>query len=176
MEQRWDNGNGYRNNKHFYDAILKYGKDNFQHIIIAENLSKEESCELEKKLIKQYDTTNREKGYNHSTGGDISALGVKRSKEYIERLVESHKGRKHSDETKRKISEKLKGNTCGLGRVVDENTRKKMSKPVLCVETGEVFYGIREAERQTGVNSRNIEACLHSRRTKAGGYHWRYAI
>ena len=54
---RWQNGNGYKHNKHFYRAIEKYGWDNFQHIIIARNLTKEEACWLEIELIREWDST-----------------------------------------------------------------------------------------------------------------------
>ena len=32
-ERRWRNGNGYKDNEHFYRAILKYGWDNIKHEI-----------------------------------------------------------------------------------------------------------------------------------------------
>lgn len=46
------------------------------------------------------------------------------------------------------------------------------STPVLCVETGEQYPSVREAERQTGVDSGNISKSLNGTRKTAGGYHW----
>lgn len=46
------------------------------------------------------------------------------------------------------------------------------STPVVCVETGEVYPSVREAERQTGVNNMSISFCLNGKRKTAGGYHW----
>lgn len=64
LYKRWQNGSAYHHNKHFTNAILKYGWDNFEHIVIAENLNKEDACKLEQKLIKKYKTNNRKYGYN----------------------------------------------------------------------------------------------------------------
>lgn len=68
--RRWHNGAGYKNNKYFYNAIQKYGWENFKHEILFENLNFEEANKKEVELIKKYDSTNREKGYNIHTGGD----------------------------------------------------------------------------------------------------------
>lgn len=38
--KRWANGRGYCKNKHFYNAILKYGWDNFKHEIIFSGITK----------------------------------------------------------------------------------------------------------------------------------------
>lgn len=67
--KRWCGGNGYRKNPYFWNAINKYGWDNFEHIILHENLNKKEAEVEEIKAIEQYDSTNPEKGYNISVGG-----------------------------------------------------------------------------------------------------------
>lgn len=67
--KRWSNGNGYKNNAMFWADIKKYGWDNFQHRIIKSRLSDDEACSLEIELIRAYDSTNPEKGYNQSAGG-----------------------------------------------------------------------------------------------------------
>ncbi len=61
------NGNGYKGCPKFYKAIQKYGWDNFSHLILIENLSIEMACEIEKELIKKYDTIKN--GYNILEGG-----------------------------------------------------------------------------------------------------------
>lgn len=176
MSQRWNNGNGYNHNAYFYAAIKKYGAESFKHKIIATDLNKRQACEIEKSLIAKFDTTNREKGYNHSTGGDISALGVKRTPEYIEMLRHRHLGKSPSKETRRKISMKLKGQpSCRKGANMADESKKKMSKPVICLETGLKYFGLNEASRKTGIDSRNIGQCVLGRRKTAGGFHWRQA-
>lgn len=76
-------------------------------------------------------------------------------------------GKKHSEETKNKIS-KSKEN-------VSEETRRKMSnakskKPVICLTTNIIYESVREAERQTGVyNGDIIKCCQGKTRHKSAG-------
>ena len=72
--ERWRNGNGYKNNDYFSRAIQKYGWDNFKHEILATNLSHDEACEKEIELIAKYNTTDNQFGYNITKGGE-GALG-----------------------------------------------------------------------------------------------------
>ena len=67
---RWRNGEGYIKNEHFYRAIQKYGWDNIKHEIVATNLTRDEACELEKKLIAGYKANDYNYGYNMTEGGD----------------------------------------------------------------------------------------------------------
>ena len=176
---RWANGRGYKaHNKHFYNAILKYGWDNIEHRIIASDISKECACEIEKSLIKEYQTNNREFGYNKSTGGENPGEGVKKvlSEETKRKISETQKGRKLSQETihKRSISQ------TGLKRTFE--TRKKMSEKakiaVLMFDLTEnliaEYDSILEASMQTNIAKQNICKCCKGERNTAGGYVWRY--
>lgn len=108
-EYRWNNGNGYKQNKHFYRAIVKYGWENFKHEKLYENLSEKNACDLEKKLIAKYHARDPHKGYNNSTGGECSGAGVHPSAETRRKLSEVRKGRHLSTKTRRKIGEAHKG-------------------------------------------------------------------
>ena len=76
--QRWDCGRGYQSNTHFFNAIMKYGWINIKHEILYENLSKQEAKNIEIELIKEYDLTNRAKGYNKSHGGDLGSSSLEK--------------------------------------------------------------------------------------------------
>lgn len=88
-EKRWKNGYGYEGNEYFYRAIQKYGWDGFEHEIISDGLTKEQACSIEIELIEVYDSTNPEKGYNFSSGGDCGNAGCSRSEEWVEKMKES---------------------------------------------------------------------------------------
>lgn len=53
----------------------------------------------------------------------------------------------------------------------------KNVKPVICIETGEVFPSIRFAGRVKGIGNKEISLCCRNkpRYKTAGGYHWKYA-
>lgn len=68
-KMRWGkNGNGYKNNIEFYEAIQLYGWDNIEHLIVADNLTKEEAELLEEKLIRDNMTYDSNYGYNKFIG------------------------------------------------------------------------------------------------------------
>ncbi len=69
-KDRWKNGKGYMHNKYFWNAIQKYGWNNIQHTILFNQLSKEEAKQIEIELIKKYNLTDRNNGYNITKGGD----------------------------------------------------------------------------------------------------------
>ena len=77
------------------------------------------------------------------------------------RQSKAMKGKKHSEEHKRKLSEAQKN-------------RKDQSKKVLCVETEEIFESTREAFRKTGIYQSSISLACNGFRNKAGGYHWKF--
>lgn len=158
---RWANGKGYRRNKHFYDAILRYGWDNFDHIILYTGLTESEACAKEQELIKEYGTQDKRLGYNLTNGGEFF---------------------RHSEESKRLISENRKGKG-RVKRTAEQVERMKAShaggaKPiaVLCIETGESFNCINDAARAKNISKKQISACCRSipHYNTAGGLHWKY--
>ena len=88
-EQRWKNGKGYSNNEYFTRAIQKYGWNNFKHEILYYGLTKDESDILEVELIKKYNSTNKEFGFNVENGGYGKG---KHSLETLKKMSEGRKG------------------------------------------------------------------------------------
>ena len=119
LHVRWGRGGCcYKDNAHFWNAIQKYGWDNFKHEVVASGLSLQEACDTEVSLIAQYDTMNSEHGYNHTTGGNWSTPDdVTRQK-----LSRALKLRGQDPDYREKISQSL------LGHPVSLETRAKISK------------------------------------------------
>nr|DAQ99648.1 MAG TPA: intron associated endonuclease [Caudoviricetes sp.] len=81
---RWQNGNGYSSNKHFYNSIKKYGWENgFTHEVLYTNLSEEKACEIEKELITKYQSYNMKYGYNQDMGGHTTGQHSQNTKTKI---------------------------------------------------------------------------------------------
>lgn len=112
LNQRCRNGDGYRGCGYFYNAIQKYGWNNFKHIVLIDNLTKDVACICEKYLIAKYKTNNMNYGYNLTSGGEYTTF-TEVAKQHIK---ENHAdfsginhllyGKKHKEETKQKIREK----------------------------------------------------------------------
>lgn len=118
------------------EAIQKYGKQKFLIELIEEVESAERAYELEIFYIKEYNT-KAPNGYNLTDGGD-GIFGWQPTNEYrqecSERVKQLHKnqkigmyGKKHTKESREKMSESLKGNQNCLGRVLSEETKSKIS-------------------------------------------------
>lgn len=71
---RWKNGFGYSTNTLVRRAIDKYGWENIEHEILATNLSMDEACAMEIRLISQFQSNDPLFGYNIESGG-IRLLG-----------------------------------------------------------------------------------------------------
>lgn len=91
-----------RYNSKLYNAINKYGKENFfiEEIYCSKDLEYALKI-IEPLFIKEYDSYNT--GYNTSLGGE-GRLGAKQSEEFCKNLSIRTKNKKHSDEVKLKIS------------------------------------------------------------------------
>jgi len=124
-ELRWSNGNGYKDSPKFYNAIKKYGWDNFNHEILFYDLNEITAKLIEEDLIYYYKNFNL--SYNISNGGDGSK-GVIMSEETRKKMSDAKKGKISnrkgchlSDETKEKIR------NANLGKKLSEETKNKCS-------------------------------------------------
>ena len=50
----------------------------------------------------------------------------------------------------------------------------RMKKRVLCIETGQEYNSVHEAELKTGIFHSTISKCCNGKGYTAGGYHWRF--
>lgn len=154
-EQRWEGGRGYRHNDHMNSAIQKYGWENFDHDILFAGLTEDEALTLERSLIEQYHSADREYGYNIEKGGQKRGAyseetlekmrqrmlgpnnhnyGKHLSEETRRKLSECNRGERHpkygthhSEETRRKIGDSHRGEkNWNYGKTVSEETREKM--------------------------------------------------
>ena len=180
-QKRWGlNGNNYVECPHFWRAIQKYGWDNFDHIILYSGLTHDEACETEKRLISELQTNNPDYGYNISSGGDgyDSDIMIQKWKdpEYKEdmsnRMREAwkdpEKRKRRSDAAKERWSNKE------FKDITMQKVRNACHRVVRCIETGEVFYMLKDAAQKYNTHSGNIiYACKHNGR--CCGYHWEYA-
>lgn len=159
---RWANGKGYYRNKHFSDAIERYGWNNFDHLILYAGLSKEEACEIEQHLIQEYRTQEKAFGYNLTSGGEY----FKHSQESKQRMSENRKGKGRVKRTPEQI-ERMKAAHSG----------GNPSVPVFCIENMTMYESINDAARATGINKKQISGCCRGvpHYNTAGGLHWIFA-
>ena len=178
---RWVCGNGYIKNDHFYRAIQKYGWENIEHIIVEQNLSKNDAAELEIKLIKEYKSNDYKFGYNMSSGGEFGGSGVIVSQETRAKLSQKRKGRKLPEYVKNKISESLKGH------YISEETKKKISqslkaknmngneKQVYCFETDKTYRSLSDAGKELNIKPCYISSVCKGKNKTVKGLHFKFA-
>lgn len=149
--ERWRNGRGYKGSNAVYNAIKKYGWHNIEHRILYEDLSKKEAEKMEIQLIKEWNTLSPN-GYNLCEGGN------------------SVTGHKVSDKTKKRLRK------INLGKKYSKEVKKKQtiahSEKIICLDTGEIYNGCREAARLTGGDKDGIRLCVKGVYKQTHGTHW----
>lgn len=162
-KRRWQGGNNYKSSTYFYNAINKYGWENIKHEVLYEGLTREQAENTEIKLINKYKSNNCKYGYNIQSGGHLPKMSeeTKRKISIANRGKKYKPRRKHTIEEKQAISNKLKGRISPMkGRHQTEKAKLRNAKAIICVNTGEKFYSIREATRKTGCDRANIGRVL----------------
>lgn len=136
------NGKNYKKNKHFYDAIQKYGWDSFSHEVLISGLSKSDAQNKEIELIAKYKSNNAQYGYNLSVGGESGNAGCTMSEAEKFRRSQAYSGegnpmygkrgknnpnyqRECSDATREALSRALKGRTFNSATIAKMSSAQK---------------------------------------------------
>jgi len=133
--------------KALYEAIKKYGHENFKF-----EINKQFECELqaysyEKQLIIDLNT-KVPNGYNITDGG-YGIIGIKKTKEHIEKVAKAHTGMKRSAETCRRISESKKGKCPSHAiKALQIAWEKNKGKPLSEERKQKISAGRKEYERK----------------------------
>ena len=177
---RWQNGKGYSKQPKFYNAIQKYGWDNFSHEIIAQELTEIEAKELETHYIKIYNSIDN--GYNILLEGissynrtkPVFCVTTKTKYESISKaaisnnclptqIIENCKGKRGP----------IKGlqwtywdteNEMPYPIILFIPKEKSNSQSVYCIELKTTYPSIKEASRQLGIDARDLSRVLKEER------------
>lgn len=121
--------------QYIHRAMKKYGIDNFTYEVIDFAQNRWQADCLEENYIQQFDSRNKEKGYNRAPGGNVAwqaglppefypMYGKHHSEESKRKSSVSNTGKKkpHTEEWRKQISDIMKGH------VVTPEVRQKISQ------------------------------------------------
>jgi hypothetical protein len=178
-EERWgSNGKNYKNTKYnyFWNAIQKYGWDNFKHNILIEDLSLSDALKNEFRISKEHKTTNPKYGYNGrvGTGGNFEVSNILRKK-YSEATTGENNpmyGKKHSKESIIKMTE-INIKNAKYGK---DNPASKAVKGTNIIDNSEIiFESANQAAKHFNLfNNGHIIECCRGKRKTCKGYRWEY--
>jgi len=178
---------GKHHSKKMQDDFNIYGEENFEFVILKENVSNSEEEEL--KMIYSndngYNMIKQSKGVsNYIHHGESNGMyGKKHSEESKIRMSESTKGmyngeknpfygKKHSEESRRKMSESKKGQGENIPKSDSHREKIKMSnpkrKPVIIDDVK--YNSINEASKILGIDRKTITYRLNSKNFKNYNY------
>lgn len=193
-QKRWSKG--YKGCTVFNNAIQKYGWDNFEHIILADDLTIDEANYYEIQFIKMFKTTNRKYGYNLQFGGNNGKQSLETREKIRRSNIGKHKnfgkdnyfyGKTHTPETIAIIREK------NIGRVQSEEEKAKRRKSLEGKQAGILHSNIKpvlqfnkngsiikewqyinQVRDILGIDPSTIVRCCKGKQKTAGGYIWKY--
>lgn len=174
-------------NKYFTNAINKYGYENIKVEILEDNLTLEEAAEKERYYIHLYDTTNHEKGYNITSGGE----GGQGLYDYYE-IIEYYKNVNYNfketleyfhcqSKTLLNILELFGFNRKEIVSQIDKQRYIEQNKNVPVIQYDllgnyiQDYVTVRDAAKAVGLSNAHgiVEVCKNNQ-NKAGGYYWRF--
>lgn len=180
VEKRRGNNSFYKyaDSPAFYQALQKYGVENFKCEILKEGLTKKEADYWERYYIAFFHSF-REQGYNLTLGGDGNQKYNHEEivKDYLSGMTKSEILQKYKccSETYKRIL-----HSAGIDgqKRINRQAGKYHAKAVLQFSLDNKFIAeypsLSEAGRATGVVPQNIGMVCRGQRPTAGGFIWKY--
>ena len=170
------NKNNRAYNYPIHKAMRKYGIENFNIIILKENLKTNCLMDLyECYYIIKYNSLSRN-NYNASSGGNGGNPYAGKTKEEIDKIRNkisaSEKGRIITEEHRKKIGESNKGKHNHNGK--NNPNAKRVAQYDLDGNLIKIWDYAKQAEEELGINHCNISMCCKCKRKSAGGFIWKY--
>ena len=189
-----------KTNNYFHSSLVKYPKEELEWGILYQSNVVESLKDVEKYYIALFNSNNRTLGYNLTTGGDLCKFNMEVnlaiSKKAIERDISGDRNpfynKRHTEETKKHLSEVRKGVCNNLGYKHTDETKKLLSakrielckdmtnihimrraqksKPIKCLNNGNIYYSAGEAAALLNISKGGIKAQLSGRLSKYKGY------
>lgn len=165
---------------HLQRFVNKYSIENLYFELIELVIDKNLLIQREQFYINLFKSYKPENGFN-CTKIAGSRLGVKASEETKLKLSIAKKGKKHSDERRKKTSERLKKSHHLTGTNISEEHKIKISKPVYQYNsTGEkikYFESIKKAAKELNILGTSISNVLRGDAKTCGKnkYNFKYA-
>ena len=215
LNDRWESGKGYKHSPIFNKALSEVDWQDVKKEVLATTEDANTAEELEMFYIAKYNLTNPENGYNIDNGGNRKGThseatkrkigernkGKAVSKETREKLRQANLGkygeknafygRHHTEENKRKQSERMRANKYFYGKHHSEEFKRAKSiqmhekykdgkspkcKIVQMYEAGELvkeFTSLTKAALNAGI-SKSLLCSIIKRQDERNGKTWRY--
>lgn len=167
-----------KDNNRFHNALRKYGLENWVYCVLEDNVLKENLNMRETDWIEYYDSFYS--GYNLTSGGDTNVIISEETRRKLSNSLKGrnvwNKGKHHTEETKRKISESSKGkhHTEETRRKLSKLHGKKVNKYDLNRNFIKEYSCIKDAIKDNPKAVHIGEVC-RGVRNQTGGFIWEYA-
>lgn len=174
----------YANSKlykyHFANALRNNEFDHFQWFIVASDLSKIQALDLERHFILELNLTNREWGYNSTLGGEGgnggAMKGRKHSPETKNKMSISHKNRDRSAETYDHLRAYATTDAAKQQFKITQNAAWQATKIPVIDDLGNIFESISKAAQNYGTFKTAVHrSCKTKGRLRAAGRSFNYA-
>jgi group I intron endonuclease len=194
----------HETNVHLRHSLKKYGKENFEYIVLEE-CSPEMLDDREIYYIEKYKPE-----YNVTKGGQGRKKRLPEEVKDVLRRKAKEQWERKSPQEKESIIRNNLTNIAQVGHPVSEETREKLRKAnlgkrqsketiekrkdtflrkraagyrqdnnghrkkIVCLETGTVYESVKDAGEKLGINNTSISANLKGRQKSTHGYHFEY--
>jgi len=186
VEERWKDHLKKRSNcRYLSSAIKKYGVDNFEFKLVCITFDNQLN-DMEIKYIEKYNSLVPN-GYNLRRGGNSGRHHAETKQKITDTLKQRYKnglihprsqlGIPHSEITKKKISESLKGKKPSQETINKWIISRRKNKTIQFDMEGNKlnsFDSCKEAAEYIGTTTTSICMCCNGKRNTSIGYVWKY--